>query len=36
MPADDCIERPLFGGAISSYFPVRFQVGFDLLLFESN
>ncbi|OAY70768.1 ran guanine nucleotide release factor-like [Ananas comosus] len=25
MPADDCIERPLFGGAISSYFPVRFQ-----------
>jgi hypothetical protein len=26
MTADACIERPLFGGAISSYFPARLQV----------
>ncbi|XP_058083816.1 uncharacterized protein LOC131231581 [Magnolia sinica] len=25
MPGDDCVERPLFGGAISSVFPLRFQ-----------
>ncbi|RWR92076.1 ran guanine nucleotide release factor [Cinnamomum micranthum f. kanehirae] len=25
MPGDDCIERPLFGGAISTVFPLRFQ-----------
>ncbi|XP_039126459.1 ran guanine nucleotide release factor [Dioscorea cayenensis subsp. rotundata] len=25
MPGDDCVERLLFGGAISSYFPLRFQ-----------
>ncbi|XP_042497322.1 ran guanine nucleotide release factor [Macadamia integrifolia] len=25
MPGDDCVERPLFGGAISSAFPLRFQ-----------
>ncbi|KAK8970859.1 hypothetical protein KSP40_PGU010656 [Platanthera guangdongensis] len=26
MPGDDYYERPLFGGAISSVFPLRFQV----------
>ncbi|XP_072972442.1 uncharacterized protein [Typha angustifolia] len=25
MPGDDCVERPLFGGAISSCFPLRFH-----------
>lgn len=25
MPGDDYYERPLFGGAISSFFPLRFQ-----------
>ncbi|KAJ3679661.1 hypothetical protein LUZ60_017672 [Juncus effusus] len=25
MSRDICVERPLFGGAISSYFPTRFQ-----------
>ncbi|XP_077250008.1 ran guanine nucleotide release factor, putative (Mog1/PsbP/DUF1795-like photosystem II reaction center PsbP family protein) isoform X2 [Tasmannia lanceolata] len=25
MPGDDCFERPLFGGAISTTFPLRFQ-----------
>ncbi|XP_043703583.1 ran guanine nucleotide release factor-like [Telopea speciosissima] len=25
MPGDNCVERPLFGGAISSAFPLRFQ-----------
>ncbi|KAJ0988327.1 hypothetical protein J5N97_006683 [Dioscorea zingiberensis] len=25
MPGDECVERPLFGGALSSCFPLRFQ-----------
>ncbi|KAJ4961804.1 hypothetical protein NE237_021714 [Protea cynaroides] len=25
MTEDDCVERPLFGGALSSVFPLRFQ-----------
>lgn len=25
MPTNDCVERPLFGGAISTVFPLRFQ-----------
>lgn len=33
MPEDSCSERPLFGGAIVSTFPLRFQVG-GLFLFS--
>jgi hypothetical protein len=32
MPEDISTDRPLFGGAISSTFPVRFQVSSLLLL----
>lgn len=26
MSGEDCVVRPLFGGSISSCFPLRFQV----------